>query len=152
SLISKTNRIMSFSELFDSGFKTRNKGHFSAIVRVALSSGAISEKEKQFLDKLAHQLEMSEEEYAEILKDPTKYPINPPYLHINRLERLFDLGRMVRYDEGLKEKQKDVLTRFAIALGFTPSNVEYIVDKALKLIDKSVDLDTFLYEMNNMNK
>ncbi|MFA5556071.1 MAG: TerB family tellurite resistance protein [Flavobacteriaceae bacterium] len=143
---------MSFSELFDSGFKTRNKGHFSAIVRVALSSGAISEKEKQFLDKLAHQLEMSEEEYAEILKDPTKYPINPPYLHINRLERLFDLGRMVRYDEGLKEKQKDVLTRFAIALGFTPSNVEYIVDKALKLIDKSVDLDTFLYEMNNMNK
>lgn len=143
---------MSFSELFDSGFKTRNKGHFSAIVRVALSSGAISEKEKQFLDKLAHQLEMSEEEYAEILKDPTKYPINPPYLHINRLERLFDLGRMVRYDEGLKEKQEDVLTRFAIALGFTPSNVEYIVDKALKLIDKSVDLDTFLYEMNNMNK
>lgn len=143
---------MSFSELFDSGFKTRNKGHFSAIVRVALSSGAISEKEKQFLDKLAHQLEMSEEEYAEILKDPTKYPINPPYLHVNRLERLFDLGRMVRYDESLKEKQKDVLTRFAIALGFTPSNVEYIVDKALKLIDKSVDLDTFLYEMNNMNK
>lgn len=143
---------MSFSELFDSGFRTRNKGHFSAIVRVALSNGTISEKEKQFLDKLAHQLEITEEEYAEILENPTKYPINPPYLHINRLERLYDLGRMVRYDEGLKEKQREVLTRFAIALGFTPSNVEYIVDKALKLIDKTVDLDTFLYEMNNMNK
>lgn len=143
---------MSFSELFDSGFKTRNKGHFSAIVRVALSDGTVSEKEKQFLDKLAKQLEISEQEYAEILANPTKYPINPPYLYINRLERLFDLGRMVRLDTGLEEKQREVLARFAIALGFTPSNVEYIIDKALTLIDRHVDLDTFLYEMQNMNR
>ena len=33
--------IMSFSDLFDSEFKTRNKGHFSAIVRVALADGKI---------------------------------------------------------------------------------------------------------------
>ncbi len=143
---------MSFSELFDSGFKTRNKGHFSAIVRVALSDGAISEKEKQFLDKLAKQLEINEEEYRDILSDPTKYPINPPYLYINRLERLYDLGRMVRLDNDLDEKQSEVLTRFALALGFTPSNVEYIVDKALKLIDEKVDIDDFVFEMKNMNK
>ncbi len=143
---------MSFSELFDSGFKTRNKGHFSAIVRVALSDGEISQKEKLFLDKLAKQLEISEQEYTEILTNPTKFPINAPYLYINRLERLYDLGRMVRLDTELEEKQKAVLNRFAIALGFTPSNVEYVVDKALKLIDTEVDLDTFLYEMQNMNK
>lgn len=143
---------MSFSELFDSGFKTRNKGHFSAIVRVALSDGGISEKEKQFLDNLAKQLEINDEEYKEILSNPTKYPINPPYLYINRLERLYDLGRMVRLDNNLGEKQSEVLTRFALALGFTPSNVDYIVDKALKLIDKKVDIDDFLFEMKNMNK
>ncbi len=143
---------MSFSELFDSGFKTRNKGHFSAIVRVALSDGDISEKEKQFLDKLSKQLEINEEEYKEILSNPTKYPVNPPYLYLNRLERLYDLGRMVRLDNNLDEKQAEVLTRFALALGFTPSNVDYIVDKALKLIDKKVDIDDFLFEMKNMNK
>lgn len=143
---------MSFSELFDSGFKTRNKGHFSAIVRVALSDGEISEKEKVFLDKLAKQLEISEQEYAEILANPTKFPINAPYLYVKRLERLYDLGSMVRLDTGLEEKQKTVLMRFVIALGFTPSNSEYIVDKALRLIDEQVDLDTFLYEMQNMNK
>ncbi len=143
---------MSFSELFDSGFKTRNKGHFSAIVRVALSNGKISEKEKLFLDKLAKELEINEEEYKVILADPLKFPINPPYLYVNRLDRLFDLARMVRLDNDLAEKQTDVLTRFALALGFTPSNVEYIVDKALSLVDKSVDLDTFIYEMQNMNK
>ena len=143
---------MSFSELFDSGFKTRNKGHFSAIVRVAMSDGKISEKEKQFLDKLAKELEIDEEEYKDILSNPIKYPVNPPYLYINRLERLYDLGRMVRLDNNLGEKQPEVLTRFALALGFTPSNVNYIVDKALKLIDKKVDIDDFLFEMKNMNK
>ena len=30
---------MSFSELFESGFKKRNEDHFAAIVRVAMSDG-----------------------------------------------------------------------------------------------------------------
>ena len=36
---------MSFSDLFDSEFKNRNKGHFSAIVRVAISDGDLSKEE-----------------------------------------------------------------------------------------------------------
>jgi hypothetical protein len=44
------------------------------------------------------------------------------------------------------------LTRFALALGFTAGNVNYIVDKALKLVDMNVDLDTFTYEMQHMNR
>ncbi|MEZ4854281.1 TerB family tellurite resistance protein [Flavobacterium sp.] len=143
---------MSFSDLFDSGFKNRNKGHFSAIVRVALSDGEITTEEKAFLDKLATKLEISSEEYEEILENPTKYPINPPVLYNNRLERLYDLARMVYADHILGPKQKDILTRFALALGFTPSNVNFIVDKALSLLVLNVDLDTFIFEMKNMNK
>jgi hypothetical protein len=30
--------------------------------------------------------------------------------------------------------------------------VGYIVNKALTLLDKKVDLDTFIFEMKNMNK
>lgn len=143
---------MSISDLFDSGFKNRNKGHFSAIVRVALSDGQLTSEEKQFLDKLAVRLEISQEEYEEILENPTKYPINPPVLYIHRLERLYDLARMVYADHILGPKQKDILTRFALALGFTPSNVNYIVDKSLSLLVLNVDLDTFIFEMQNMNK
>jgi uncharacterized tellurite resistance protein B-like protein len=143
---------MSFAELFDSGFKNRNKGHFSAIVRVAMENGQLSEEERLFLDKLAMQLEISPEEYAEILENPLKYPVNPPYLHTQRLERLYDLSRMVYADHVLGPKQKEILTRFALALGFTPGNVKYIVDKALSLLVLDVDLDTFLFEMQHMNK
>lgn len=143
---------MSFSDLFDNEFKTRNKGHFSAIVRVALADGYSSIEEKAFLDKLASKLEISKSEYEEILENPSKYPINPPYSYNERLERLFDLGRMVYIDEELGEGQLQLLEKFGIALGFTPSNVEFIVRKALKLIQKNSDLDTFIYEMKNMYK
>lgn len=143
---------MSFAELFDSGFKNRNKGHFSAIVRVAMENGHLSAEERSFLDKLAVELEISKEEYDEILANPTKYPVNPPYLHIQRLERLYDLSRMVYADHILGPKQKEILTRFALALGFTPGNVSYIVDKSLSLLVLSVDLDTYLFEMQHMNR
>lgn len=143
---------MSILDLYDSGFKSRNKGHFSAIVRVALSDAIITAEEKEFLDRLAKNLEISPAEYEDILENPNKFPINPPYLYIHRLERLYDLARMVFADHHLEEKQRILLVKFAIALGFTPGNVNYIVDKALTLLDLKVDLDTFLFEMQNMNK
>ncbi len=144
--------IMSFSDLFDSEFKSRNKGHFSAIVRVALADGVVTKEEKDFLIKLSSRLEISESEYEEILENPLKYPINPPYLHSQRLERLYDLTRMVHVDHQLGDKQDVLLRKFGIALGFTPGNVNYIVDKAFTLVDNKVDSETFIYEMENMNK
>ena len=108
--------------------------------------------EKQFLDKIKNRLEISDEEYNEILENPTKYPINAPVMHIQRLERLYDLSRMVYADHILGPKQKETLTKFALALGFTPGNITYIVDKALSLLMLEADLDTFLYEMQHMNK
>lgn len=143
---------MSFSDLFDSEFKSRNKGHFSAIVRVALADGIVAPEEKTFLEKLATKLEITSSEYEEILENPLKYPINPPYLYSQRIERLYDLGRMVHTDHHLGDKQDVLLRKFAIALGFTPGNVNYIVDKALSLIDQKVDSETFFYEMEHMNK
>ena len=143
---------MSFSDLFDSEFKSRNKSHFSAIVRVAIADGELSKEEKQFLDKLADRLEISASEYEEILEYPAKYPINAPYLHTQRLERLYDLSRMVYIDHVLGPKQKEILTKFALALGFTPGNVSFIIEKAMSLVVMHVDLDTFVYEMTHMNK
>lgn len=143
---------MPISDLFDSEFKLRNRGHFSAIVRVAFAEGEINPQEQAFLDKLAVKLEISTPEYAEILENPMKYPINPPYLHSQRIERLYDLARMVRVDHHLGDKQDSLLRRFALALGFTPGNVNYIVDKALSLVDRKVDIEDFTYEMEHMNK
>ncbi|AOW09072.1 TerB family tellurite resistance protein [Flavobacterium gilvum] len=143
---------MPFSDLFNSENIQRARGHFSAIVRVAHAGGNITEEEQRFLDKLATSLQISDEEYKEILKDPSKYQINAPYLYIERLEALYKLARIVHRDHQLGDLQEHLLIKFALALGFTPGNVNYIVNKALKLVDMGVDEETFLYEMKNMYK
>jgi len=143
---------MPFSDLFSSETIQKARGNFSAIVHVAHAGGHITEQEQKFLDKLAISLQISDTEYKEILKDPSKYPINAPYLYIERLESLYNLARIVHRDHQLGDKQEHLMVKFGLALGFTPGNVNYIVDKALKLVDKKVDLDTFIYEMKNMYK
>jgi len=143
---------MPFSDLFSSEAIQKARGNFSAIVRVAYADGHITEQEQKFLDKLAVTLQISDAEYKEILKDPSKYPINAPYLYIERLEALYKLARIVHRDHQLGDLQEHLLVKFALALGFTPGNVNYIVNKALKLVDMQVDEETFLYEMKNMYK
>ncbi len=143
---------MPISELFDNEFKQRNKGHFSALVRVAYADGRMTPEEKMFLEKLSRNLEITETEFEEILKNPLKYPVNPPHLHAQRIERLYDLVRMVHIDHHLGDKQDILLRKIGLALGFTPENVNYIVDKAYALVDKKADPDTFMYEMEHMNK
>lgn len=144
---------MSIAELFDSEFKHRVKGRFAAAVRVLFADeGKFDPDEKKFLDKLAVKLDISEAEYEEILENPLKYPLDPPYLYVDRLESLYNMARVVHHDHHLGDKQETLLRKFAIALGFTVANVDYIVNKALTLVDKKVDLDTFIYEMTHMNK
>jgi uncharacterized tellurite resistance protein B-like protein len=143
---------MSFLDLFDSGFKKRNEDHFAAIVRVAMDDGIITEEEKAFLDRLARNLDISEGTYKEILKDYQSHPINPPTSYDRRLERLYDLARMVFVDHIQGDHEELVLRKIAVGLGFSPDNVKYVVDKALTLVSNGVDLDTFTEEIKNMNR
>ena len=143
---------MSISDLFDSGFKQRNKDHFAAIVRVAMDDGIITDEEKIFLDRLARNLEINEQEYKDVLKNYQSHPINPPTSYDRRLERLYDLARMVYVDAIKDDKQVILLKKIGIGLGFSPSNVMYVVDKALTLVNEGVDLDTFIMEIKHMNR
>ena len=143
---------MSILNLFDSGFRERNQDHFAAIVRVAMSDGVITEEEKAFLDRLARKLDISEGDYKEILKDYQNHPVNPPSNYNRRLERLYDLARMVYADHDLGDRQTKMLERLCVGLGFSTANVSYVVDKALKLVHAGVDEDNFIDEIKNMNR
>lgn len=143
---------MSFSELFESGFKKRNEDHFAAIVRVAMSDGVITDAEKAFLDRLATRLDITESDYKQILKSYSTHSINPPTSYDVRLERLYDLVRMVWADDIEGPNQHSLLEKLCVGLGFHVQNVKYIADKALALAYDKVDSDTFVEEMKNMNR
>jgi len=143
---------MSISDLFDSGFKKRNEDHFASIVRVAMDDGIISPEEKAFLDRLARNLDISDADYKQILKDYQSHPINPPVSYDHRLERLYDLVRMVHVDQIKGDTEHRLLNKIGVGLGFHAVNVKYIVDKALTAVSSGADLDTFMYEIKHMNQ
>jgi uncharacterized tellurite resistance protein B-like protein len=138
---------MSYSDLFSNEFKQRNIGHFASTVYMALADGKISEQEKVFLDRLATNLEISVSEYEEILKNPRQFNLNPPHLQADRLERLYDLVRIVDADKQLGDVQEKLLMKFGLALGFSQEKVEYIITKALALVGEKISLDDFIIEM-----
>ena len=142
---------MSISDLFDSGFRRRNKDHFAAIVRVAMEDDVITEAEKEFLDRLAVNLDITSEDYKSVLKNYKQHPINPPISFNYRIERLYDLARMVHVDDIDRDDEIKLLTKIAVALGFSTVNVGYIVDKALRLVKEKVDLEGFIDGIKTMN-
>ena len=135
---------MSLSGLFTSGFKQRNRDHFAAIVRVALSDGIITDEEKAFLNRTAINLEIEDAEVAEIMANPDSYPINPPANEQRRLERLFDLTRMVYADHIADEGEIQLLNRLVVGLGFATDEANAIAEKALTLVADGNDEDEFV--------
>ena len=69
-----------------------------------------------------------------------------------RLERLYDLVRMVHVDQIKGDPEHKLLNKIGVGLGFHAVNVKYIADKALTLVQNGADLDTFIDQIKNMNK
>lgn len=143
---------MAISDLFDSEFRKRNRDHFAAIVRVAMEDGVITKNERKFLDRLADKLNISSDDYEKIFKDYKTHPINAPVSYDERLERLYDLSRMVWADKIRRKDEVKLLRKFCVALGFHAVNAKYITKKALELAKQEVDLDQFIYGIKNMNQ
>ena len=141
---------MSFSDLFNSGFTTRNQDHFASIVRVAFSDNIISQEEKEFLDRLAHKLDISKETYLSIFKNYKSHPINPPISQESRIECLYDLARMVYADDIKDAHEVTMLRKIAIGLGFQTETVYDVVNTSLKLVSDKVDFETFKEDMKRV--
>ena len=135
---------MSFSNLYSSGFKQRNRDHFAAIVRVALSDGVISEEEEAFISRTAINLEIEDDEVATIKANIDNYPINPPHTEQRRLERLFDLARMVFADKIAEEAEKQLMNRLVVGLGFPHKEAESIISRSFIEIQKGSDEEEFI--------
>lgn len=135
---------MSFSNLYSSGFKQRNRDHFASIIRIALSDGVISKEEEAFINRTAINLEIEEQEVETIKANLDNYPINPPSTEQRRLERLYDLTRMVFADQIADEAEKKIMNRLIIGLGFPHEEVEDIINQSFEQIQKGSDEDEFV--------
>ena len=82
------------------------------------------------------------------MNDYKSHPINPPASLEKRIERLYDLARMVYADKLKNIYEVTLLTKLVIGLGFPLEIASKVVSTSLKLVSDRVDIDTFKKEMN----
>jgi len=142
---------MAISDLYSSGKHKQEIGHFASIVKVAKADEIITECEQKLLDKTARNLNISEIEYKAILKNPEKYPVNPPASYDERIERLHRITRMLLVDSVTNKEQIVLMHKIAVALHIPSENVEKVCNEAINLVMKKTDLDIFIAAIKKIN-
>ena len=139
---------MSFTELFESGEHSRNLSHFASIVRIANVDGALGEEEKKLLKRFARKLNIVESEVKEVIKNPAKFPINPPNDADTRLERMHDLFEMIFADHEIDDEEHQLVERYAIALGYTEVLAKELIKRSISIYKGGLDLEDYRYLLN----
>ena len=142
---------MAISDLYSSGKHKQEIGHFASVVKMAQTDAVITESEQKLLDRTAKRLNISEEEYKQILKSPEKFPVNPPVSYDETIERLYALTKMVYADNEVDKEEVALLRKVAIALSIPLDNVEKVCDEAIHLIMNDNDLDDFTEAIKKVN-
>ncbi len=140
---------MSFIDLYNHSEHRRNLAHFAAIVTLASVDGEINERELALVNQFANKLDITEEEYKEVLKKSNKYPIDPPTSSEKRLERLFDLFRIIFADNVIDTGEKVLLERYAIGLGYSHDEAVRIISKSIDIFSGKISFENYLYLLKN---
>lgn len=139
--------IMGISDIYMSIGLKRNISHFANIVRIAKSDKEITEEEVAFLSKIANKYNISNEQFKEILKEPEKIPTVAHLECEERVERLYELMKMVEADHKVEDKEVSVLRKIVIGLAFPLQSVDKIVDRAIHIDVEQVDIEEFKKQM-----
>jgi uncharacterized tellurite resistance protein B-like protein len=122
--------------------------HFAAIASLASVDGALNPEEIQLLDRFAHKLDITEDEYKEVMKKPNKFPIDPPINSERRLERLYDLFRIIFVDHMIDEDELGLIKKYALGLGFTNESALEIIKRSIAIFSGNLDFDDYRYLVN----
>ena len=136
---------MAIADLYTSGEHRRNLAHFAAIATLASVDGEISTEEKRLLDSFAAKLDITTSEYKEVMSKENKYPIDPPNSSERRLERIYDLFRIIFSDHAIDDEERLLLKRYAIGLGFSGDKADIVINRSVEIFSGRIDFDDYLY-------
>jgi hypothetical protein len=79
-----------------------------------------------------------------VMESPEQYKADPPGDKNSRLERLYDLSKMIFADNIADDNEKKLLEKMVIGLGFEAHNANQVVETALDMVAKGIDQDDFV--------
>ena len=139
---------MAFSNLFEHGEKSRKLSHFASMLKMAMVDGIVQEQEMNLLKRFASKLDVTDEEFQKIKKNPELYPMEPANSADVRLERMLDLFKIIFADNEIDDEEKRLVERYAIGLGYTEEQAAKLIRKSISIFQGGLDLEDYRYLLN----
>ena len=143
---------MSISDYYSTGMHEQNLSHFASIVKLALFDQKIDSKEQLLIERLAIRLDITGNEYKDILKNPSKYSIHSPVSYDERLELLYDFTKMLFLDKNPTIDKTSTMDRIAVGLGFPVEEARDVVKAAINFFLIEPDLEDFKKTIKKVHK
>ena len=137
---------MSIADIFQTGERQQDIGHFKNLVLIAEVDGHIDDTELLLLRKIGQHIGLTYAQIGTIIDDPKKFQIIPPFGKEERFEMMIDLIRMMHADGIDDEKEMKLLERFAVQIGYRSLD-DVDVESIIALIERGEDNDTILTEL-----
>lgn len=131
---------MSIAQIFESGERTQDKGHFKNLVLIANADGIVTEEETKLLNRIGKNIGLNKEQIDSIKENPSQFTIIPPVSKVERLEQMVQLIKMMKADGTIDKHEYNLLEILAIRLGFKSIN-DVDVNKALNLLEEGEDVE-----------
>ena len=140
---------MAIVDLYFHSEHRRNLAHFASLASLAAADGEINTKEKGLLDRFARKLDITSKEYREVMKESNQYPITPSNSLEERLERLYDLFRLIYVDHIVDDEEMALLKKYAIGLGFPVKKANHIIEKSVAIFSGRFNFEDYLFILKN---
>lgn len=141
---------MAISDLYGSGSQLQNFTHFSALVYLAAINGEITPEKEEVLKRLAHKLDIDEEQYKQAVSNPSEFPVDPPYTNMDRLERLYEVITLIFADNKMEEREAFLVEKYAVALGFSAKDSREVIDASVRILSGKISFESYLYLLRKM--
>lgn len=137
---------MSIADIFQTGERRQDLGHFKNLVLIAQVDGHVDDSELLLLRKIGMHIGLSYAQIGAIIDDPTGFNVMPPASKDERFENIIDLVRMMHVDGIDDEKELKLLERFAVQIGYKSLD-DVDVESIIALIERGEDNDTIITEL-----
>lgn len=137
---------MSIADIFQTGERRQDLGHFKNLVLIAQVDGHVDDSELVLLRKIGMHIGLSYAQIGAIIDEPTGFNVMPPASKDERFENIIDLVRMMHVDGIDDEKELKLLERFAVQIGYKSLD-DVDVESIIALIERGEDNDTIITEL-----
>lgn len=129
---------MNFTDLITSHGKRVTKDAFIYLVQVSRVDGKIHKDELELLHKEGRKFGLTEPEIDKLIHAERDHHYHAPYALEEKFEHLYIIAEMILADDVVKEKEKNIMRRFAIEAGFEFSKIDGLLDIIIEGIKKDI--------------